>query len=84
MLAGLTPGRKVHYLNSEMEHLSATICKVVDPKRNMVNLQVQRPDADGSELKRDVQFAGSKSSRPDTWHWIERIGPDGKEQDSAE
>lgn len=80
MLAGLITGRKVHYVNSELEHLSATICKVVDHPRAVVNLQVQRPDADGSELKKDVKFCGPNRKTPDTWHWIERVGGDGKEQ----
>lgn len=77
---GLTPGRVVHFVVPEGDHLAITgthlAATVADVNGSTVHgegtatLQVYDPQWDGTKVRKYVPY--SEEQKPGTWHWIER------------
>jgi hypothetical protein len=68
-LKGLTPGRIVHFVGDNKEHMAALIVEVDNPIEGICCLRIfeRYPANDGSKrVKYSAKF------EENTWHWVER------------
>lgn len=75
-MIGLTEGRDIHYVDAAGVHYAGN--EVVDASKRLVNVFIfpRRKGEEGGVIE-NVPFksstAAEPSSRPGTWHWIERV-----------
>lgn len=73
MIHGLIEGRICHYLDANLQHLAATVVKVVDKNKGLVNLHAHSQNSGELLFLQEVPFMPQAKNRPETWHWVEKV-----------